>query len=208
MKKIDWLWLLLGIISLWLKQSFDLSMWENEGVQVNIAHVLTNNTLVDSILWIAFSLFGALFVLSKISDMRELYPLLPGRITSRTRLIRKEIVMVCSRTAGYVLLSFLVSLWNGNFTVGTTFSLLYAWMSLSFLVTLLLILENRFGIWLILLIISTVSPLSSYLPWMYGQAYNFWQSGTALIHTCFLLALSFALILMYIIKMKSADLRP
>ncbi|MDA1476727.1 hypothetical protein [Bacillus changyiensis] len=207
MKKSDWLWLLSGMISLWLKQSLDFSMWENEGVQVNIAHVLTNNTLVDSILWIAFSLFGALFVLSQISDIRELYPLLPGRITSRTRLIRKEIVMVYWRTAGYVLLAFLVSVWNGNFTSGTTFSLLYAWMSLSCLVTLLLILENRFGIWLMLLIISTISPLSSYLPWMYGQAYNFWQSGTALIHTCFLLALTFGLILMYMINMKKADLK-
>ncbi|NPC94491.1 hypothetical protein HOO54_20245 [Bacillus sp. WMMC1349] len=207
MKKIDVLWLLSGTISLRLKQSLDLSMWKNEGVQVNIAHVLTNNTLVDSVLWIAFSMFGALFVLSKILDLRELYPLLPGRITSRTRLIRKEIVMVCWRTAGYVLLSFLILVWNGNFTAGTTFSLLYAWMSLSFLVSLLLILENRFGIWLMLLIISTISPLSSYLPWMYGQAYNFWQSGTALIHTSVILALSFALILMYMIKMKRADLR-
>ena len=204
-KRISIIWLLLGSVSLWVKQSLDLRVWNNEGGPLDVAVVFTNSTPADSILWIGFSLFGALFVLSKVSDTRELYPLFPGRILSRKRLIIKEMMTIYRRTGAYVLLVCFTAAWGGPFTSGAVFSFLYAWIALSFLVAVLLLLENRYGIWLVLLIFSTIAPLSSFLPWMYGQGYEIWLQGTAFFHTCLLLVLTTGSSFLYLMQMKTAN---
>ncbi|MPQ23776.1 hypothetical protein [Bacillus paralicheniformis] len=199
------IWLFLGAVSLWIKQSLDLTVWKNEGRSLNVAAVFTNNTPADSILWISYTLFGALFVLRKISNMRALYQLFPGRITSRKRLIIKEMTTIYQRTGAYVLLGLLATIWQGHFTSGTFYSFLYAWIALVFLITLLLIFENLYGVWLLLLIFSTVPLPSLFSPWMYGHGYEIWEQGTTVSHTTLLLVLITGSVFIYFTKMKTAD---
>lgn len=210
----SFMWLILGAITLLIKQRTDFNISKNEGSQViDVAIVFTNKLSVfDAVLWVSFSLFGALFVLHRIVEKTKLYPLLAGRITSRRYFIWKEILIIYSWTAIYICITALGTVWNGIFTFGTVFAYIYAWFSLSLLILCLRLFEYGFqkkdtayAFWILGAFFSTIKPIINYLPWMYGRSYSIWEHGTLLISTSSLLIMTIIIVIIYIIRMKSTD---
>ncbi|MGE7920364.1 hypothetical protein ACQKM9_15705 [Viridibacillus sp. NPDC093762] len=204
-------WLLLGVLTLFLKSSFDRTVQQNEGVShVNAAIPFTNHLIVrDDLFWLAFSLFGALFVTHHLREKAVLYPFFAGRVTSRIHIIKREIIDIYLWTSLYVIVGILATSWMGSFTKGTFFTYIYVWLAQCLIVILLVILENRhehaFFIWIFVLLLSTVKILSPYAPWMYGQAYLFFAKGNGLLETGILVALSIIEISLYVTTRKRSS---
>ncbi|EIT86032.1 hypothetical protein A374_06921 [Fictibacillus macauensis ZFHKF-1] len=211
---LDVLWILLGAVTLFGKGKIDGSIWKNEGAgSIDAAIAFTNRVpIMDSILWIGFTVFGALFVMRRLEDRTVLYPLFTGRMGSRSTLIARERKIILLWSAVFLLISAVGSFTIGSLSLGTIFSYVYAWVSLSLLIMVLRLLqdgvrqaEGAYTVWLFLLLGSSLLPkVNEYAPWMYGNAYFIWQHAVVvpsllLVLTCTIVSVG------YMYRMKAAD---
>ncbi|MED1058992.1 hypothetical protein [Bacillus mycoides] len=210
------IWLMLGIITLSIKQKININIYKNEGYKVIDSAIVFTNEIngLDSILWISFSLFGSLFILNQIKKENNLYPLLTGRIKSRKQLIYREVLTIYKSTIIYIGICAIATIFNSNITLNTVYSYLYALFSLALLCLILRLLEDgikqndkAYLFWILILFISTIKPISLYIPWMYGETYTIWTSNKSL-SLINIIALSITTIIINIIyyyRMKIAD---
>ena len=210
----DPLWLFLGILTLVVKQRLDIKLWKNEGYEtVDSGVVFTNSFgLLDGVLWISFSLFGALFVLRRLAEKTVLYPLLPGRVSSRTNLVWKELITIYLWTAIYICAGSFVTIWYGSITMETFMVYSYSWFALAFLIIVLRMFEDgvrqgeqAYTIWLFIILISTIEPIGQYFPWMYGRAYFMLENGTFLMNIGILFVITVILNGFYVARMRVTD---
>lgn len=208
------LWLVLGTLTLFLKQRLDFTITINEGVvNPDSAVVFTNQvTVMDPLLWVIYTLFGALFVTRQMSDQFILYPFVAGRVTTRKHLVIQETIEIFVWTAIYVVIGFLATCWKGSLSLGTIYCYGYSWLGLSGLIVLLMLLEkgvhridNAIAVWLIFLFLSTPNGLAYWFPWMYGQSYSSWLGVTPIVPIGLLLVFTLLITSFYIDQRQKAD---